>query len=231
VRFTEPRSIPPVAFFAFHGRLRARADGAAVEMDAPENDSDRLALAIAERAGAVTLEPIGGRALRVHLDGPLEEWEVKRMCRVATDRGWRAYRAIEAFAFGETCRRRALLEHFGDMSEPAPGARCCDFCDPAGAPVAPSQAEIRVLDRRIKAARLPDGGLSPDPAILDALVAWRRETAGDKPAYTVANNVTLELIAHHRPASPAELGALKGVGPAFLERHADRVLAIVAAGG
>ncbi len=59
---------------------------------------------------------------------------------------------------------------------------------------------------------------------------WRREAAADKPAYTVATKRTLEAIADRRPASAGELSAIKGVGPAFLERYADDVLEIVAAG-
>ncbi|MGH2859173.1 MAG: HRDC domain-containing protein, partial [Solirubrobacteraceae bacterium] len=49
-------------------------------------------------------------------------------------------------------------------------------------------------------------------------------------AYTVAHNRTLELIAGRRPGTLAELGAISGVGPAFIERHGEDVLAVVRAG-
>jgi DNA helicase-2/ATP-dependent DNA helicase PcrA len=49
-----------------------------------------------------------------------------------------------------------------------------------------------------------------------------------KPAYTIAHNSTLESIAALRPGSLAELGRIKGVGPAFVDRYGDDVLAIVA---
>jgi hypothetical protein len=47
--------------------------------------------------------------------------------------------------------------------------------------------------RRGAKAATPPADLSPeDEALLEALRDWRREAAGGKPAYTVANNRTLE---------------------------------------
>jgi superfamily II DNA helicase RecQ len=43
----------------------------------------------------------------------------------------------------------------------------------------------------------------------------------------VAHNSTLEAIAGLRPRSLAELAGIKGVGPAFVERHGEQVLALV----
>ena len=33
---------------------------------------------------------------------------------IAHERGWRAYHAIKAFIYSDRCRRRSLLDHFGD---------------------------------------------------------------------------------------------------------------------
>jgi DNA helicase-2/ATP-dependent DNA helicase PcrA len=44
----------------------------------------------------------------------------------------------------------------------------------------------------------------------------------------IGKDATLHAIAATRPTSEAALAALPGVGPAFLERHAAAVLAIVA---
>jgi superfamily II DNA helicase RecQ len=55
------------------------------------------------------------------------------------------------------------------------------------------------------------------------------EAAGGKPAYTVANNRTLETIAASRPRDAESLAEIHGVGPAFLERHATAVLDLVSA--
>ena len=51
------------------------------------------------------------------------------------------------------------------------------------------------------------------------------------PAYTVAHNSTLESIAALRPSSMHELARIKGVGPAFVDRHGEAVLALVAGVG
>ena len=49
---------------------------------------------------------------------------------IAHERGWRAYQAIKAFIYSDRCRRRSLLDHFGDRAAGAPLERCCDVCDP-----------------------------------------------------------------------------------------------------
>src|SRR6185312_10180084 len=48
---------------------------------------------------------------------------------IAHERGWRAYHAIKAFIYSGNCRRRSLLDHFGDRLAGAPLERCCDVCD------------------------------------------------------------------------------------------------------
>ncbi len=83
--------------------------------------------------------------------------------------------------------------------------------------------------RRRGAKAPPPADLSPeDEALLEALRVWRREAADGKPAYTVANNRTLEGIAALRPADADSLAAIHGVGPAFLKRHGADVLELVA---
>jgi RecQ family ATP-dependent DNA helicase len=157
---------------------------------------------------------------------------------IARQRGWQAYRAVEAFSFGGGCRRRALLDHFGD---PAPGAasgRCCDVCDPPSWLPDPSRIVIRKTSRAGRGAAagkrapapVPDAG-DVDQALFEALKVWRREAAGDKPAYTVAHDATLATIAAARPTDPESLAEIRGVGPAFLARHADAVLSLVAGEG
>jgi DNA helicase-2/ATP-dependent DNA helicase PcrA len=70
-----------------------------------------------------------------------------------------------------------------------------------------------------------------DPAVYEALAAWRRRRATNEsvPAYHVFANRVLAAIAEAKPRSPAELLAVPGVGPAKLERYGDEVLEVVAA--
>jgi RecQ family ATP-dependent DNA helicase len=42
---------------------------------------------------------------------------------------WAQYRAVWGYVDGESCRRAAILRHFGDRTEPSAEGRCCDVCD------------------------------------------------------------------------------------------------------
>jgi superfamily II DNA helicase RecQ len=228
VRFNQQRAVEPEAIASYLGHLRGLgdADGAMV-IDNPRDDSERVRLAIAERAGACTVEPAPGGRLRVGLTGELDLRRAAGACRVAKDRGWRAYRAIEAYAFSERCRRRSLLDHFGDPRPGEPAGRCCDVCDPDD--WLPDPETIAVPRTRGRAhARSPDLSAA-DVDLLDALKAWRLRAAAGKPAYTVAHNRTLEAIAASRPRGRDALSRIHGIGPAFVSRHAAEVLDLVAA--
>jgi ATP-dependent DNA helicase RecQ len=69
-----------------------------------------------------------------------------------------------------------------------------------------------------------------DEALYARLTTWRTETARamGKPPYVVLNNKTLKAIAAGRPATLEEVQAIKGIGPAKLERYGQAVLDIVA---
>ena len=191
-------------------------------------DEDRVKLAIAERAGAFEVEPAPGGRLELHFNDRIDLAAARAACKAATDRSWRAYRAVESFSFGESCRRRRLLDHFGDSTPGAPEGRCCDVCDPESWLPSPEELEVKAKRRSSKTAA-PPADLSPeDESLLEALRAWRLKAARGKPAYTVANNRTLEAIAAERPVDLDALAQIHGVGPAFLKRHGDDVLELVA---
>jgi ATP-dependent DNA helicase RecQ len=201
--------------------------GGTTVIEAPRGDRDRVCLGIAERAGLCALEPAPGGRLEVTFAASPRAGEVASICRVALDRAWRAYRAVESFssASGE-CRRRALLHHFGDSRRVAPPGRCCDVCDPdtIGLPDPASLTPTQPTRSR------PQDAAPVDPAdmgLLETLREWRVRASDGKPAFTVAHNSTLESIAARRPRSLAELARIKGVGPAFVERHGERVLELV----
>jgi ATP-dependent DNA helicase RecQ len=79
---------------------------------------------------------------------------------------WRQYRAVWAFAEGSSCRRRAILRHFGErrIRAPDPGVPCCDVCDRTWVPVA---APPRRRGRLHPAA---GGGGTASPEDLDAAI-------------------------------------------------------------
>jgi ATP-dependent DNA helicase RecQ len=211
-------------------RLQATADGDTVVIDPPRLDRERVCLALAERAEMCTLEPAPGGRLEVVFSERPNTARVGAVCRAVRDRGWRASRAVEAFVSdSETCRRRALLDHFGDSRPGAPSGRCCDVCDPDTIGL-PDPEKLVVAGRaRRPAARAAAPSEPVDEGLLGALKEWRLGASDGKPAYTVAHNSTLEAIAALKPSTLDELGAIRGVGPTFVERYGAHVLALVAA--
>jgi ATP-dependent DNA helicase RecQ len=98
--------------------------------------------------------------------------------------------------------------------------------------------ELRVAVKRERAAKrkaaLPDdeAPLTPEQeSLYERLSGWRRQEAGERdlPAYMIFDNRTLRTIARERPADLDELGRVRGIGEAKLERHGEIVLQLVAA--
>jgi superfamily II DNA helicase RecQ len=67
-----------------------------------------------------------------------------------------------------------------------------------------------------------------DERHFEKLKAWRLGRSEGKPAFTVAANATLEGILRARPTSVEELIEVKGIGPAFCERHGESLLQALA---
>jgi RecQ family ATP-dependent DNA helicase len=148
---------------------------------------------------------------------------------IAHERGWRAYKAIKSFIYSDRCRRRSLLDHFGDRAAGAPLERCCDVCDARTWLPNPETIAVRQSKRAGAGSAAPPPELSPaDAPLFEALKAWRLGAAAGKPAYTVASNRTLSAIAAVRPSDTTALLAISGVGPSFISKYASEVLAIVA---
>ncbi len=228
VRFIQMREVEPESVSLYAQRLKANSADGLLTIDAPRDDQDRVRLAIAERAGAFEVDPAPGGRIELQFGDRINMAAARAACKAATDRSWRAYRAVEAFSFGDSCRRRRLLDHFGDSTPGAPEHRCCDVCDSDSWLPSPEELEVKAR-RRSSKRTAPETELSPgDEALLEDLRAWRLRAARGKPAYTVANNRTLEGIASMRPRDEDALAEIHGVGPTFLKRHANDVLELVA---
>jgi ATP-dependent DNA helicase RecQ len=229
VNFIQRDRVEAGDVLAYMRRLQASADGDAVVMEAPREDRDRVCLGIAERAGMCELEPASGGRLEVTFAAAPSAGKVAAICHVARNRAWKAYRAVEAFASGTgACRRRALLDHFGDSRAGAPSGRCCDVCDPETIGL-PDPASLSAPKRARAAAKVVAPADVADAPLFEALKEWRMRASNGKPAYTVAHNSTLEAIAALKPATLDELASIKGVGPAFVGRYGEQVLALLGA--
>ena len=226
INFIERNRVDAGAVLDYIRELKARSDGEAIVIDRPRRDSDGIRLGVAERAGLCALESAPGGRLRLKFASTQNTAKVAAICKAALDRDWRAYRAVEAFVSrSQACRRRALLDHFGDSRPGAPIGRCCDACDPdtIGLPD-PGSLVPSAGPKKAKAAAPIDPADAP---LLDRLKSWRLRASDGKPAYTVAHNATLESIAAIKPSSLDQLAEIKGVGPAFVERHGEQVLELL----
>jgi RecQ family ATP-dependent DNA helicase len=219
VRFIREAEVTVEQVGALVNRLSHQGD---LEFDA-NDDRDRILLAIAERAGALTLEPGQGNRIRVHLAaGNIDRAKVSQLCRAAADRRWQSYRSIEHYAAtGDRCRRRQLLDHFGDSTPGAPTGRCCDVHDPPTWLPPITAASAKKLPIVEDGPPVSDEELAP-------LKAWRRERADGKPAYTVATDATLREVVRRQPKSETELLQIKGIGASFITKHAESLLELIA---
>jgi DNA helicase-2/ATP-dependent DNA helicase PcrA len=70
---------------------------------------------------------------------------------------------------------------------------------------------------------------NPDPALFEALKAWRATAAraANVPAYVIFHDTTLAAAAEHKPADKAQLLTLPGLGPVKAERYGDAVLEVI----
>jgi ATP-dependent DNA helicase RecQ len=233
--FNRERSTSLEVVEAVVNKLTDRADDGVVSLELPLDDETRTALAVAEQADAVSLRPGTPGFIEVVIEGKLNRMKANAACQVAKQRGWDAYRAVERFSATEDlCHRRQLLDHFSDPAPGAPSGRCCSVCDPIDwlpalkEPQAPAK-KTRKSGQGAQAAPLTAAELVGPLA--ESLKAWRKERAGDKPAYTVCQNKTLADIIAIKPATKAELLEISGIGEGFITKHADSLLEILAAAG
>jgi ATP-dependent DNA helicase RecQ len=144
-------------------RLWAAADGdGRYAVDAVElvrglgGDGDRLRSLLGHLTRARVISPspsapdrVAGQALSRY------DRRAAALCRSSVEEGararWRQYREIWAYVEQESCRREAMLRHFGDGSRPVRQEACCDICTPGlvPAPPPPDPVAIESLDDAI----------------------------------------------------------------------------------
>ena len=83
-----------------------------------------------------------------------------------------------------------------------------------------------------KLGRCPTCPSDLDEDLYERLQTWRTRTASAHkvPAYVVFTDATLVALAERRPANPAELLAIAGIGPRKLGQYGAAVFALVAGG-
>ena len=102
--------------------------------------------------------------------------------------------------------------------------------------VQPADLRDRITEERRKLRALEARpatmtvGADADPAVLDALKAWRRRAAkaAGVPSHVIFHDTTLAAVAEARPGSREALLALPGLGPVKAARYGDDLLRVVA---
>jgi ATP-dependent DNA helicase RecQ len=148
----EPGRPEPAAQSAAEDLPRYQLDAPDL-MAALDIDSDllRSLLGHLTRAGAISPTPsapdrVAGRLLS-RFD-PRAAGLCRSSVHEATRSRWRQYREIWAYVEGDSCRREAILRHFGGQSDPdtATLGACCDSCDPVLRPVVPPPDPVALAD-------------------------------------------------------------------------------------
>jgi ATP-dependent DNA helicase RecQ len=167
------------------------------------------------RAGVVQPAPASPDRVRGRQLAPFDG-RARAACRSFAAEGqrarWRQYRAVWAFVESSTCRRAAMLRHFGDRNEPAPAGECCDVCAPELAP-----APISVS--RVASAGNGGAALDLDAAIM-AVVSEAEPTVGRTRAVEILRGGRSKVVLKY------SYDGLPGYG-AFAHLAADEVLARV----
>jgi len=162
------------------------------------------------------------------LDSPTAVEEERRLLYVGVTRARLDLRLSWALARqpgGRGSRKpsRFLDPLLPESARPAPSqsanrrARMCKTC---GRPLGTASEKSR--------GRHEDCPAPYDEALFEQLREWRRGAAGNKPAFTVFTDATLEAIAEAKPATSADLLRIGGVGRSKLDAYGEDVLALIA---
>jgi DNA helicase II / ATP-dependent DNA helicase PcrA len=114
-----------------------------------------------------------------------------------------------------------------------PGPRLSPFIEqclrpPDARQLAAERTAARQPARQPVTASTPGRDLTAaESALFEELRAVRRHLAAGKPAYTVLSDQSLHDIVRRRPATLADLGNIKGMGPVKLERYGSALLAVI----
>ncbi|MGI8945582.1 MAG: RecQ family ATP-dependent DNA helicase [Thermoleophilaceae bacterium] len=170
------------------------------------------------RAGVVSPSPSSPDRVVGRLTAPFDG-RAAAACRASIEDGaaarWRQYREIWAYVERDGCRRRVVLRHFGDRTDPVArpgGLPCCDICDAGLIPELPP----------------------PDPALIsdldDAILSVAR---GARPA--VGRTTCAEILhgARNKKIERNSYDGLPAYGSSSAMRRADilaRVDELIGAG-
>ena len=221
----------------------------ALRGDVPSVGSDAVELLTFHRSKGLEFHTVFVTGLErglvpiFHADTPPERAEERRLLYVALTRAgeglhlsWARRRALGTRVVGRA--PSPWLAPIEVACSPAAGAAGASATRGRGTKQARSEIDdARDRLARGKRRREPatdagtDTGPEPDPALLEALVEWRRNLAraSSVPAYVIFHDSTLRTVAASQPTTRPALLEVAGIGPVKVERYGDAVLELVRA--
>lgn len=215
----------------------------ALRGDAPAAGGDAVELLTFHRAKGLEFHTVFVTGLErglvpiSHADTPPERAEERRLLYVALTRAeqglhlsWSRRRSLGTRVVGRA-PSPWLAPIEASCAPPGSAAASARGIRPASGPARSGSAGAR--DRLARGngprTRTPGDEAEPDPAVLDALVEWRRNLAraSSVPAYVIFHDSTLRAVATEQPTSRAALLEIPGIGPVKAERHGEAVLDLV----
>ncbi|TAN22299.1 MAG: ATP-dependent DNA helicase RecQ [Acidobacteria bacterium] len=138
------------------------------------------------------------------------------------ERVWQRFHEIRNFVTAPACRHRQICTHFGERWTLA----SCGACDVCGYEPEYWTAAAKPSAHVVIPPAVPP---PPRPDLLEALKAWRRQTAhaAGLPAYMVLHDATLEALCHCPPRSLGELRQITGFGEVKVARYGEAVLGVL----
>jgi ATP-dependent DNA helicase RecQ len=136
----------------------------------------------------------------------------------------RKLQEMQGYVYTEGCRRGYVLRYFGEEGV----ERECGACDVCLGEAQPSPRRSAAAARSAPQPRRPDelARLPVDDGLLQSLRALRTRLArrDGVPPYCVFSDATLREMASARPRSQHDMLAVRGVGPAKLEKYGEDFL-------
>jgi len=139
-------------------------------------------------------------------------------------RAWRRYHVIRNYAESDACRHRQICLHFGET----PKWERCEACDVCGTePEWLSDPIASLPARKRRRAMIEAQPLNEEAR--ERLRAWRKALASKikVPPYTILHDATIDELCRIMPADLDDLLDVKGIGKAKVQRHGERILALL----
>lgn len=196
------------------------------------DDAARSIIGHLARAGMVRPSPAPPDRLAGRIVG---EWNRATLaaCQASARDGerarWAQYRSIWDYVERSQCRRRALLTHFGDTSDPAPIGRCCDVCDGLAGAWADPAFGRRARSVSSAASAAARSGSPAVPGDLDgaiiSVVRTAQPAVGRTRAVEILRGGRSKVIAEHAYDALPEYGAFAHLRAGDVLGRVDELLA------